>query len=112
MKTVYLVQGSTGEYSDHTTWAVACYPSRDVADLHARKANEWLKERKIHENDDGVGMHEYYGCGTEWDEEKTPEPNPWDRMMTLKYTGGKYTVAEVPFCLHPDQYQEEAGVPT
>lgn len=41
---VYLVMGSTGEYSDRTEWCVAVYTNREQAELHAKLAYEHLKQ--------------------------------------------------------------------
>lgn len=38
--TVYIVHGSTGEYSDLSEWHVAAYRSQEQADEHARLLNE------------------------------------------------------------------------
>ena len=41
MTKVYVVEGSTGEYSDHREWPVAAYMREDLAREHADKAKKW-----------------------------------------------------------------------
>lgn len=108
---VYLVRGNTGEYDMYQTWDVACYTEPEMATLHCRRANEWLKERKLHRDDKGVGVSKWEG----WDDNDTGldldfedrERNPYDKAMRIVYTGTSYTVEQIPLYAHLDQYLEQ-----
>lgn len=99
MTKVYVVVGMTGEYEDRDAWNVAAYPDRDVAELHAKMANDgWIAER-----DRVYALEGYDFWGTD-DKEEFLKTFPWDRGGLCSYTDNVYKVIEVPFCLHPDQY--------
>jgi len=76
---VFIVYGTTGEYSDRSEWAVCAYPKREDADKHADQAKLW-----DHKN------------GREW--ASLPydkrEKNPYDPEYTRDYTGTDYYVLE------------------
>lgn len=38
MTKIYAVIGSEGQYSDYSEWVVCAYPSKELADEHARRA--------------------------------------------------------------------------
>ena len=42
-KSVFVVLGSTGEYSDHMEWNVAAYITREEAEQHRDLANEYAR---------------------------------------------------------------------
>jgi hypothetical protein len=44
MKTVYIVSGQTGEYSDHREWLVAAYLDESKAMTHVELANARARE--------------------------------------------------------------------
>ncbi len=88
---VYLVVGSTGEYSDHTQWNVAAYTDKEQADLHAAAANEAVKGAE----------------DMDWEERQLlKEQATLDAVMSISYTGTEYSVEEVPLFLHFDLFQD------
>lgn len=80
---IYLVWGSTGEYSDRTDWTVCAYRSKAKAEDHASKAMRRGKEIQKSE---------------EWQEhrrdpDKCPK-NEFDPQFQMDYTGTEYGTAE------------------
>ena len=77
---VYVVIGSTGEYSDYMQWYVCAYQDKSRADKHAQAAYDEAvkidKERKSR-----------YHSPT--------RTNPYDPKMRMDYTGTKYCVDAV-----------------
>jgi hypothetical protein len=82
---IYVVYGSTGEYSDHCEWPVRAFDSeqkaKDFVIKVSQRANEIFDKYK----------DETY----RWDYEK--EQNEHDPWMQLDYTGVYYTYWNVPF---------------
>lgn len=81
---IYVVYGSTGEYSDHTEWSVCYYWDKHRAENHAQLANSWLKENDV------------YGAAS-WHarEAALKKKNPYDPNMSIDYTGTLYDVHEL-----------------
>jgi hypothetical protein len=75
---IYIVQGTTGEYSDRTDWIVCAYISRELAEERASKAMRRATELKR----------------TEWEYSGTIMQNEFDANMRMDYTGTEYTVEE------------------
>ena len=92
MKSVFLVVGKCGEYSDWRTWYVAAYPTKEAAEQHAALVNCYTEEK----------------CkGVDWEErEAAAKDNPYDSNCQSDYTGTTYSVEEVKLFVHVDQYQE------
>lgn len=80
MKTVYVVQGSCGEYSDHMEWMVRAFMDEEKAKAFVILATE-----------QGNALRLKY-AGKYWCEEKTEaDPNfQWD------YSGFNYTYYSIP----------------
>lgn len=79
MKKIYIVEGSTGEYSDHTEWIVCAYEKENDAQTHVVDASAMAREL----------IAEY----------ETPYDipngaNPFDPKMRVDYTGVNYCVIE------------------
>jgi len=81
---VYMVWGSTGEYSDHCTWIVATFTSEQRANTFCERANAWLKEHKAH-SEQPEASRTYY-------DHTLPGKNPYDPKMEMDYTGTDYFV--------------------
>ncbi len=82
----YLLRFDTGEYSDRSDRTVCVYADRKLASLHCALANNWLKVRKLHWDDEQKA---------DWDE-RQHLLCPYDPDLNdLDYTGGLYTVVEV-----------------
>lgn len=92
---VYVVYGSTGEYSDHTEWTIAVYTTEEQAKDHAARATKWVKENI-----------DYYD--SDYDKSKT---NPYDPSCRVGYTGTEYDVLKVPYVRHVDEYLEHIQEP-
>ena len=81
MPNVYIVMGSTCEYSDHYEWPVLAFRSEEAAEEHVLKASarfrELLQEAK----------------GVCWDVRK--DANEFDPEMQVDYPGTNYYVITV-----------------
>jgi len=79
MKIIYVIQGSTGEYSDHREWNVAAYYSEMAAQAHVQhatlRANELLAEHGHYSLPDGANEH--------------------DKGMQCDYSGVRYSYSPV-----------------
>ena len=82
---VYVVVGSTGEYSDRSEWYVAAYFDEELAKEHVMLADE--KGRELFASDNTwKGRIEMKG------------KNPWDPDgQSPDYTGWTYYYESVPF---------------
>jgi len=49
-RTIYLVTGMTGEYSDHSEWPVAAYEQEADAKACVERLAAWCDERQCGEN--------------------------------------------------------------
>lgn len=78
MKTVFVVVGTTGEYSDRTEWLVAAYADDEKAKTHAQLAKAKAAELFLRRHDSNCPSNEY------------------DADYRTDYTGTDYTVAAVP----------------
>lgn len=67
---IYIVYGSTGEYSDRNEWPVAAYADEALAQCHVAAATRWYQENDCFEKREGA-----WGC------------NPFDPAMSIDYTG-------------------------
>ena len=81
MKNIYVVMGSTGEYSDRTEWAVIAYHDETAAQEHVvnaeRRAKEIYATRENHYRAE-KGINEF------------------DTDMSMDYTGTFYFIYTVP----------------
>ena len=90
---IYIVQGSTGEYSDHMEWPVRAFDSERKAQDFVNKLSEeyrFLKQKYGHH-----GFSWY--CHIE--EENMTDPN-----MRSDYTGTNYSYFEIELELNEDLY--------
>jgi len=79
---IYVVMGTTGEYSDRTEWSVGAYQDRARADEHADLAT----------------TEAYKICKERPSRYSSPDPdrtNIYDRRMNMSYTGTDYYVIAV-----------------
>lgn len=84
METVFVVMGSTGEYSDRGEWSVVAYTVEADAKAHVERAQ--ARAREIFQKFDG----------STWGWEREKDPNEHDPNMCLDYTGTRYYVMPVP----------------
>jgi len=75
---VFLVVGATGQYSDHTEWNVAAYPTEDQANAH-RDAAQIVAD-----------SHKDQARNYKFDLK-----NPHDPQYAIDYTGTSYRVEMV-----------------
>ena len=86
MESVYLVVGSTGEYSDHVAWYVRAFQSQSAAQNLAQKltvASTNLKGDRYSRRVEAANEELMRAQG--------------DPQWQTDYTGTRYEVAEVPF---------------
>jgi hypothetical protein len=79
-QTIYVVMGTTGEYSDRTEWPVVAFCQKDTAEKLIEQATKRAKEIEA------TREERYYverGC------------NEFDPDMTMDYTGTYYFLYEV-----------------
>jgi hypothetical protein len=88
MDTIYVVTGSSGEYSDWTKWLVAAYEDEQAARHHAERA-----DAAVHLKLEKTRSMSY----TERDEWGTTHPNPWDEEHRRYEWDTAYTVEAIAF---------------
>lgn len=94
MTTIYVVSGSTGEYSDRTDWMVRAYADEEAAKAvvteYSAKAKEVEARCRLEEDDPNyVDRYNTYAPDFKW-----PHPDPHFQMQ---YTGTEYGYCEVEF---------------
>lgn len=92
---LYLVIASTGEFSGHTQWEVAVYPEKEQAQQHADLANAWFKD---------LSKRGIYRWENEWKQET--KSCPYDQLASQSQDEIHYSVEEIPFIRHVDEYTE------
>jgi ribosomal protein L6P/L9E len=75
--TIYIVEGSTGEYSDHQEWPVIAYKNEEDAKAHVEQASAFAREIMA-----GSKSHMYNDI--------RDAKNPYDVNMRIDYTGVNY----------------------
>ena len=83
MTKIWIVEGTTGVYSDASYWTVCAYKTKEQAEEHAR--NAMLRGKEIQKQHPG---HTYHN----WDENRVK--NEFDPEMRLDYTGTEYYTVE------------------
>lgn len=96
-RAVYVVMGTTGEYSDRNEWPVCAFFSQADAQAHVKKASEWLEQHYDNNSPDF----------DRWDWGKNNK-NPYDEGMEVDYTGTSWYVYEVPFALGTEAEGQDA----
>lgn len=83
-RNLYVVRGTTGEYSDRTEWLVAAYTDEAMAQTHAQLAAARARELAPSRSD--------------WAYKRADErpTNAYDPDFQMYYTGTDYTVETVP----------------
>jgi hypothetical protein len=80
---IYLVYGSTGEYSDYSQWNVKSFKDKAQAEQLVEKLNNWCKENGVH-LDKMTNRHERWNLKC-----------PYDKYFHCDYTGTIYGLEEV-----------------
>lgn len=86
MKKIYIVGGSTGEYSDRSEWVVCAYTNESDAQAHVTKATEYAKAWEAFlKTDECIDM--------DWSDKEAAmkKANPVDPAFDCDYTGTRYT---------------------
>lgn len=91
MERIWIVMGSTGEYSDRTEWPVIAFTTEEAAKAHIAALDvkmqdipqDWREERWL--NDDNIKAH----------------MAPLDPAFAMDYTGTSYFFYEVPVAPTP-----------
>jgi hypothetical protein len=84
---VYVVMGTTGEYSDRSEWPVLAHLKKPDAERHVELASDWARQRRYHED----AQRDVANYNSHRDEN-----NPHDPNMQVDYTGVSYYVLDVP----------------
>jgi len=82
---IYVVQGSTGEYSDHREWLVKAFKSQEKAQDFVSFLDSKLLE---------LGL-KYESVYTHEDMEKEEKMMEFDPQFQFDYTGTMYSILEV-----------------
>lgn len=85
MKTIYVVEGQTGEYSDHNEWPVKAFVNEEAAKTLVLNAQARAREIEIEKNNQDFSDGGWY---------TNPKPsrfvNQFDPNMSMDYTGTQY----------------------
>jgi len=81
MNAVYIVMGTTGEYSDRSEWSVCAYPERAQAEEHVERASQYARLALLNQQEQRPVLR---------------ETNPYDPDMKMDYTGTQYYVLKAP----------------
>jgi len=81
MKKIYIVCGSTGEYSDHRTWMVKGFPTKRKAIAYAKECQKLIDKQDF----------DY------WQFKHSNWKHPLDKYFEFDYTGTSYYISDVPF---------------
>jgi hypothetical protein len=88
---IFILMGETGEYSDHTTWFVAAYTTREMAELHQKQLMDIVKDVHFEDRNEIIN--------------KAKELDP---ICHIDYTGVSYDIYEEKLCRHIDEFLEQA----
>jgi hypothetical protein len=80
MSRAYIVEGTTGEYSDYSDWPVAVFTSRGRALRFTARANAWLKEHELHRD----------SCTMPFSGRQDAPRPVFDPQLRVDYTGADY----------------------
>jgi hypothetical protein len=94
MSYLYVIQGSTGEYSDCTTWLFQGFTSEQKAQCICDGLNEKLKSLVLHSSFEEVGYFNNNPRHKEF-EAGLYEMLKLDRRFRCDYTGSDYRVVRV-----------------
>lgn len=80
---IYVVIGTTGEYSDRNEWVVCAYTDEDKAKTHIIKAEEFARVKFLERS-----------SAEDWQAWCTSLRTPLDPQMDMFYTGTSYYYVE------------------
>lgn len=102
-KTIYLVKGEHGAYSDWTTWVICAYTEKEMAELHRDNANKRMAELAKLDYDEKERLETSNTIANVYDSKNG------DRYY-YGYNEATYSVEEVKLFVHLDEYLEANGV--
>lgn len=86
-KTIFVIEGSTGEYLDHWEWIICAFENEDKAKEMVNKCTEEYR-RIAQELDDAQKMYCDYETLVS---EGLIKPHQYDPMFDIDYMGTNYT---------------------
>lgn len=94
---LYIIQGSTGEYSDYNTWLFQGFTSKQKAHCVCDGLNEKLKSLILHSEFEELGVIGYFHSNPRHKEfeEALIEMEKLDKNFRCDYTGSEYRIIEV-----------------
>jgi hypothetical protein len=98
-KNVYIVMGSTGEYSDRSEWPVVAYLNEEHAKEHVEKATAYAKEFEV------FAQRDEFRHNT-WDKRRELTVSPFDPRFSMDYTGTSYWYDEVPLLREVKKFEQ------
>lgn len=96
MKTVFVVRGSTGEYSGNRNWGVRAFETKAAAEAFEARCVDWLRKHRAHTSNDGRDDAEPLASCDER-EALCNDPERLDQNLEISYTGTDYYLEEIPF---------------
>ena len=91
MNPVFVVIGSTGEYSDRTEWVVCAYKDEELAKQHVVLAKQRAQEIRVTRNDLVFPYHRESKAPYVYFGGKPEEPaSRYDLFIRVDYTGTDY----------------------
>lgn len=90
---LYVLYGTTGEYSDKSTWPIGAYMCKDKAIARMDLLNGILIQHKVHWNSSIYVDRDLIDFDSIIDEMKS-HPNG-DPNLRIDYTGAKYEIEEI-----------------
>lgn len=94
MTKIYVVEGSTGEYSDHDEWMVKAFTAESVAREFVEKCTE---EANRVQSEIQIKTGRWYVSVTDFEEYNIAK-NKYDPDMRVDYTGVNYNISCVELC--------------
>jgi len=91
---IWIVYGSTGEYSDRVEWAVMAYTDELKARVHVENCTAWFREYGPYAN--LAPREPKWAAYIRWNDQKLA--NPYDPNMSVDYTGTRWYLDEVELC--------------
>lgn len=84
-KTIYVVQGATGEYSDHDYWLFCAFEDKEQAEAMVERLEKTLLEYNLSSQCDFIDNRD----------EKIDEVKKLDPKFRCQYTGSSYFCSEI-----------------